>query len=88
MIATVSLQFIPHYFSLLGKEIYLFDYSEFNRFHLQSAKWKSNVHVLLLEKYDILILKIRNHNVAITSSFYSLQVKEAIHKRPSIHPEM
>lgn len=35
------------------------------------------VQALLLEKYDILILKIWNHYVAITSPFYLLQMKEA-----------
>lgn len=65
----------------LGKEIHILDYSEYNRFHLQQAKWKSNIQIILLEKYDILILKIWNKNVARILSFYILQMKEAICKK-------
>lgn len=43
--------------------------------------WKSNIQVVLLEKYDILILKIWNDNVARIFSFYLLQMKEEICKK-------
>lgn len=72
----------------LGKEIYALDYSEYNRFRFQWAKWKSNIQAILLEKYHILILKIWNKNEGIIFSFYLLQMKEAIcKKKSSIHPE-
>lgn len=57
---------------------YFFYYSGYNRVHLQWAKWKSNIQVILLEKYDILILKIWNKNIRRILSFYLLQMKEAI----------
>lgn len=41
----------------LDKERHILDYSEYNRFHLQQAKEKSNTQVILLEKYDILIFE-------------------------------
>lgn len=68
----------------LGKEIYILGYSEQNRFHLQWVMWKSNIQVVLLEKYDILILKIWNGDVARTFSFYLLQMKEEICKKSPV----
>lgn len=68
----------------LGKEIYFLDYSEYNRFHLQWAKWKYNIQIFLLEKYDIFILKIWNKNVARIFSFYLLQMKEAKCKKSPV----
>lgn len=46
--------------------------------------WKSNIQVVLLEKYDILILKIWNDNVARIFSFYLLQMKEEICKKSPV----